>query len=236
MKKGIIFDMDGVLIDAMPFHAEAMRLAIKEETNYEIDKKIIYILEGMPGSKLVKEIFRREKIGESIDDSIAKKISKRKKEIFKEIQNSKAIQGATELLNDLGSCSCLKLLVTGSAKQEIQTILNENIGSDKFDLVITGDDLEEGQGKPDPAPFQIALQRMNLSPSEAIVVENSPLGVEAAAKAGILYIITLNNTPLDISDFGTLIQSKKDEENTILFKNTISASNFLKEWCCKPRL
>jgi HAD superfamily hydrolase (TIGR01509 family) len=235
MKKGIIFDMDGVLIDAMPFHAQAVRLAIKEETNHAIDKKIVYILEGMPGSKLVKEIFKREKIGEDIDDSVAEKISKRKKEIFKEIQNSKPIQGARELLNDLRSCSCLKLLVTGSAKEEIQTILNENIGSDKFDLVITGDDLGKGQGKPDPAPFQIALQRMNLSPSEAIVVENSPLGVEASAKAGIPYIITLNNSPLDISDFGTL-QSKKDEKNSIIFKDTISASNFLKEWCCKPEL
>jgi beta-phosphoglucomutase len=65
------------------------------------------------------------------------------------------MQGARELLNDLRSCSCLKLLVTGSAKQEIQTVLNENIGSDKFDLVITGDDLEGGQGKPDPASFQM---------------------------------------------------------------------------------
>jgi beta-phosphoglucomutase-like phosphatase (HAD superfamily) len=122
--------------------------------------------------------------------------------------------------------------VTGSAKQEIQSILNENIGSDKFDRIITGGDLEDGQGKPDPAPFQIALQRMNLTPVDAIVVENSPLGVEAAAKAGIPYIITLNNTPLDISDFGTL-QSKKDQENSIIFKDTISASKFLKEWCCK---
>jgi len=233
MKKGIIFDMDGVLIDAMPFHAEAMRLAIKEVTDHDIDKKVIYILEGMPGSKLVKEIFRREKISEDVDDTIAKKISKRKKEIFKEIQNSGPIRGARELLDDLRSCNCLKLLVTGSAKQEIQSILNENIGSDKFDLVITGDDLEEGQGKPDPAPFLKALEKMNLSPSETVVVENSPLGVEAAANAGIPYIITLNNTPLDISDFGTLIHSKNDEENSILFKDTISASNFLKEWCCK---
>jgi beta-phosphoglucomutase len=45
--------MDGVLIDAMPFHAEATRRAIKEETHHKIDKKIIYILEG---SKLVRDI------------------------------------------------------------------------------------------------------------------------------------------------------------------------------------
>ena len=51
--KGIIFDMDGVLIDAMPFHAEAMRIAINEETGHNIDKKIVCLLEGMPGPELI---------------------------------------------------------------------------------------------------------------------------------------------------------------------------------------
>ena len=46
-----------------------------------------------------------------------------------------------------------------------------------FDFVISGDELKKGEGKPDPASFQRALQRMNLTPSEAIVVENSPLGI-----------------------------------------------------------
>jgi len=108
MSKGIIFDMDGVLIDAMPFHAEAMRLAIKEETKYDINKKIVYLLEGLPGSKLVKEILKREKTDENLDDNIAERIGKRKKEIFKEIQNSKPVEGARELINDLKNCRCLK--------------------------------------------------------------------------------------------------------------------------------
>jgi beta-phosphoglucomutase len=46
--KGILFDMDGVLIDAMHYHAEAFKIAIKEKINQEIDKKNIFILEGMP--------------------------------------------------------------------------------------------------------------------------------------------------------------------------------------------
>jgi beta-phosphoglucomutase-like phosphatase (HAD superfamily) len=37
--KGILFDMDGVLIDAMPYHVEAFQIAFKEKVNYEIDKK-----------------------------------------------------------------------------------------------------------------------------------------------------------------------------------------------------
>jgi beta-phosphoglucomutase len=233
MKKGIIFDMDGVLIDSMPFHAEAMRIAIKEETNHDIDKKIIYLLEGMPGAELVKEIFKREKIEKSIDDSLAERISKRKKEIFKEIQNSKSIEGARELVNDLRSCSCLKAVVSGSSKQEIEVILDKNIGSKNFDMIITGDELG-GEGKPDPKPFQTALQKMNLKPSDAIVVENSPLGIEAANKASLRYIVTLNNTPLDISsDFKGLIFGGNKNNNTV-FKDTKSASSFLKDWCCKP--
>jgi len=233
MKKGIIFDMDGVLIDSMPFHAEAMRIAIKEETNHDIDKKIIYLLEGMPGAELVKEIFKREKIEKSIDDSLAERISKRKKEIFKEIQNSISIEGARELVNDLRSCSCLKAVVSGSSKQEIEVILDKNIGSKNFDMIITGDELG-GEGKPDPKPFQTALQKMNLKPSEAIVVENSPLGIEAAKQASLRYIVTLNNTPLDISsDFKGLI-SRDNNNNNNVFKDTKSAGSFLKDWCCKP--
>ncbi|MGB6526531.1 MAG: HAD family phosphatase [Candidatus Nitrosopolaris sp.] len=150
MNKGIIFDMDGVLIDAMPFHAEAMRLAIKEETKHDINKKVVYQLEGLPGSKLVKEIFKREKIAENLDDNIAERIGKRKKEIFKERQNSKPMEGVRELISELKGCRCLKAVVSGSSKEEIETVLDENIGSDNFDFVISGDDLKEGQGKPDP--------------------------------------------------------------------------------------
>ena len=228
--KGIIFDMDGVLIDAMPFHAEAMRMAINEETGYAIDKKIVYLLEGMPGPGLVKEIFKRENINKDTGDYLAEKISKRKKELFKQIQKSQAIEGAKELIEDLRYCNCLKAVVSGASKKEIEAILDENIGLKNFNVVIAGDDIEEG--KPHPSPFQTALRRMDLKPSEAIVVENAPLGVEAAIRAGIEYIVTLNNTPLSISsDFkGTI--SIADKERNKIFKDTKSASSFLKEWCC----
>jgi HAD superfamily hydrolase (TIGR01509 family) len=85
-----------------------------------------------------------------------------------------------ELINELKSCRCLKAVVSGSSKEEVESVLDENIGSNNFDFVISGDDLTKGQGKPDPASFQTALQRMNLTRSEAIVVENSPLVIEAA--------------------------------------------------------
>jgi beta-phosphoglucomutase len=94
----------------MPFHAEAMRRAIKERNNgfvgikwfmqqsrnnYEIGKKNIYLLKGMPSSDLVKEVFKREHIDVKIvaDDAMAKQIGSRKEQIFKQIQNAKGIDG-----------------------------------------------------------------------------------------------------------------------------------------------
>lgn len=235
-KKGIIFDMDGVLIDAMPFHAEAMSRAIKERTNHTIDKKNIYLLEGMPGSDLVKEVFKRENIDDKVelDDKMVKQIGSRKEQIFKQIQNAKGIDGARELLDDLTThCGkfCIKAVVSGSAREEVEAILDENIGAKYFDFIITGDDLEKG--KPNPAPFVIALNKMDLATSQVIVVENSPLGVEAANKAGLECIITLNNTPLDIHDDFKGVMSSDPEKFT--FKDMRSASKFLKNWCCNEQ-
>ncbi len=224
--KGIIFDMDGVLIDAMPFHAQAMKIAIKEETNYEIDKKIVYQLEGMPSNNLVKEIFKKYNINKELDQKLVEKISERKKQVFKEIENTRLIDGVLDLIQALNKCNCLKAIVTGAAKKEIELTIDKMIGLKNFDVVISGDDVETG--KPDSTPFVVALKKMNLKSSECIIVENAPLGVEAANKAGIRYILTLNNTPLDISsDFSNLIS-----KGTKIFQDTKSTIDFLSKWCC----
>lgn len=218
--------MDGVLIDAMPFHAEAMKIAIKEETNYEIDKKIVYQLEGMPSNNLVKEIFKKYNINKELDQELIKKISERKKQLFKEIEDTRLIEGVPDLIKMLNECKCLKAIVTGAAKKEIELTIDKMIGLKNFDVVVSGEDVEAG--KPNSDPFVVALQKMNIKSSECIVVENAPLGVEAANKAGIRCILTLNNTPLNIStDFNNIISNE-----TQIFRDTISTTDFLRKWCC----
>jgi len=218
--------MDGVLIDAMPFHAEAMKIAIKEETNYEIDKKIVYQLEGMPSNNLVKEIFKKYNINKELDQELIDKISERKKQIFKEIEDTHLIEGVPDLIKMLNECKCLKAIVTGAAKKEIELTIDKMIGLKNFDVVVSGEDVEAG--KPNSDPFVVALQKMNIKSSECIVVENAPLGLEAANKAGIRCILTLNNTPLDISKDFTNIISKE----TQIFRDTKSSTDFLRKWCC----
>jgi HAD superfamily hydrolase (TIGR01509 family) len=229
-KKGIIFDMDGVLVDAMPFHCKAIQTAAKQEVNIDIAQRDVYLLEGMPGEEMVKELLRHKRYTGKIEqlsdddsdklDSIAHRIHERKKKVFQQINASAPINGARELVY---SISCKKALVSGAAKQEVDSIINNYFGKDVFDVVVSGEDLEEG--KPSPDPFRTALTKMGLTESEAIVVENAPLGVKAANNAKIRCIVTLNNTPLKLSDFEDLIEQES------IFQNTSSAISLLREYC-----
>jgi beta-phosphoglucomutase-like phosphatase (HAD superfamily) len=219
----------------MPFHYEAMKTAIKELTKIHLDKRTFHLLEGMPVAEMALEIFKLK--GYLVDSKniskqeyiqTSEKVAKRKKEIFREMNIiPKPYNGVKELIiNGLSDCS--KAVVSGAAKQEVDTIIEDTFGKDKFDLIINGDEFE-GKGKPDPAPFRVALQRLNVdnntSDNEAIVVENAPLGVKAANNADIPSIVTLNTSPLTIADFKELISEDR------IFKDTISAGKFLRNWC-----
>ncbi len=229
-KKGIIFDMDGVLVDAMPYHCKAIQTAAKQQVNIDVAERDVYLLEGMPGEDMVKELLRQKRYTGNIEelsnddsdklDSLAHQIHERKKKIFQQINASAAINGAKELVSSIG---CKKALVSGAAKQEVDSIIDKYFGRGAFDVVVSGEDLEEG--KPSPDPFRTALIKMGLTESEAIVVENAPLGVKAANNAKIRCIVTLNNTPLKLSDFEGLIGPES------IFMNTSSSISFLKEYC-----
>ncbi|HJU35024.1 MAG TPA: HAD-IA family hydrolase [Nitrososphaera sp.] len=229
-RKGIIFDMDGVLVDAMPFHCEAIQKAARLEADIDVSQRDVYLLEGMPGEDMVRELLKHKKYKGNIQsgsddnasdiDSLAHRIHERKKKIFQQINASRPLEGAKDLLS---SVTCKKALVSGAAKQEVDSIIEKYFGKVAFDVVVSGEDLEEG--KPSPDPFRTALTKMGLRESEAVVVENAPLGIKAANNAGIRCILTLNNTPLEISDFEGLVPHQ------LIFPNTGSAISFLKEYC-----
>jgi HAD superfamily hydrolase (TIGR01509 family) len=214
----------------MPFHCKAIQTAAKQEVNIDVAQRDVYLLEGMPGEDMVKELLRQKRYTGNIeelsnDDSdklnfLAHRIHERKKKVFQQINASAPINGAREVVSNIG---CKKALVSGAAKQEVDSIIDKYFGKDAFDVVVSGEDLEEG--KPSPDPFRTALTKMGLTESDAIVVENAPLGVKAANNAKLKCIVTLNNTPLKLSDFEGLIAQES------IFPNTSSAISFLKEYC-----
>ena len=230
MKKAIIFDMDGVLVNSMPIHYKAMSIALKTITNIDLDQRTFYLLEGMPVAEMALEIFRRKSYGNNKDNlqSIGEKIAQRKKEIFKQMNIiPKPYDHVKEIINKELK-NCLKAIVSGSSKHEVEVIIDKIFGKDKFDVIINGDDFE-GKGKPNPAPFISAIDKLDIqfssSSNNILIVENSPLGVTAANAAHIPSIVILNNSPLEASDFTGIISRDK------IFKNINSVKEYLKKWC-----
>jgi beta-phosphoglucomutase len=215
--RGVIFDLDGVLVDSMPDHYKAWKMAFKEVADIEVDKRMIYLLEGMRGSDLVKKIFEQKNYD---NYSIAEKVNEQKNKIFKNILNPRAFDGVKELIEHL---KCTKAVVSGSAKKDVEVLIDKAFGKNNFDVIITANDID--RGKPDPIAFITALNRMKINAAEAIVVENAPLGVEAANKAGIQCVIVLNNTPLQMKDFKSIINYDR------IFEETKYASKLLESWC-----
>lgn len=219
--------MDGVLVNSMPFHYKAMSIALKEITNIDLDKRTFYLLEGMPVAEMALEILRLNgyRINKCDLQCIGEKIAQRKKMIFKKMNViPKSYDKVKELIdNELNNC--LKAIVSGSSKNEVETIIDKNFGKDKFNVIINGDDFE-GRGKPDPAPFKSAINKLNIkySSNHIIIVENAPLGIMAANAANIPSIVILNNSPLDALDFTGLISTDK------IFKDIKSARDYLINW------
>jgi HAD superfamily hydrolase (TIGR01509 family) len=183
-----------------------------------VDERTVYLLEGMRGTELVQEIFN---ISNYKDFSKIGPVTKRKDQIFRSmIDGIDSYTGTQELVKGL---RCLKGIASGSARYDIESILQRSFRADLFQIVLTADNIEKG--KPDPQAFQLFLQKSRIHRQDVIVVENSPLGVKAALNAGLTVIVVLNNSPLTRNDFTELIPTDS------IFVETKNIMPLLCDWC-----
>jgi beta-phosphoglucomutase len=216
--QAVIFDLDGVLVDSMPLHSLAWVWAFKDVAGIKIDRRIPYILEGMRGAELVEKIFSER----GVDMSHAAAVITEKDRIFKGMGRPEPFEGVREMIRGL---ACAKAVVSGSSRRDVESLLDEIASREHFDVVVTADDIS--RGKPDPLAFVTALDRLHLAPSQAVVVENAPLGGKAANKAGIPCYVVLNNTPLSKSDFAGIVPHDR------ILEKTSSLTGLLKNLCQK---
>lgn len=176
--KAIIFDMDGVLVDSMPYHAEAWQQAFAE-AGISVKKSEIYELEGSNHMQTVDIIFRRA--GRVPTDKDAEELSRRKIEIFNRIEKVMPFEGMKELIAELAPVYRLAV-VSGSNRKTVHGLVNKFFPG-AFRVIITGDDVKKS--KPDPEPYLQAVEKLGVPKEECIVIENAPLGIRSAKSAGL---------------------------------------------------
>jgi len=191
--KAVLFDMDGVLYNSMPYHAESWH-KIMEERGLHLSKEEAYLHEGRTGSGTINIVCQRQ-FGRNATEKEIKEIYKAKTEAFNSFPLALPMEGATDVLTKVKRDGLFPMIVTGSGQASLLGRLNKNFpGVFKSELMVTAFDVK--YGKPNPEPYLMALNKGNLKANEAIVVENAPLGVQAAAAAGI-FTVAVNTGPLD---------------------------------------
>ena len=190
--RAVLFDMDGVLYNSMPYHAKAWHRAMTQ-FGYDLPEDEVYMHEGRTGTSTVNLVSRRQH-GVEVSDERVEEIYKVKSAIFNEFPPAQPMAGALSLLRQLKEQGLKILIVTGSGQRSLLDRLNSDY-PDIFrrELMVTAFDVKHG--KPHPEPYLMGLQKGELRAEECIVVENAPLGVRAAKAAGI-FTIAVNTGPL----------------------------------------
>jgi HAD superfamily hydrolase (TIGR01509 family) len=177
--KGVIFDVDGTLIDSNDEHARAWVDALAE-FGYDVPYERVRPLIGMGGDKVLPLL-----TGLSADDAKAKRIAERREEVFGEryLPRIRPFPGARELLVRLRQ-EGLRLAVASSSKKEMLKRLLSKVGAeDLLEAKTSSDDAENS--KPDPDIVQAALRRLGEPPDRAVMIGDTPYDIEAAARAGL---------------------------------------------------
>lgn len=191
--KSVLFDMDGVLFDSMPYHAEVWHKTMKAH-GLNLSREEAYMHEGRTGAGTINIVCQRQ-LGRDATQEEIESIYLEKSIEFNKHPQAERMPGAWELLQKIKAEGIIPTVVTGSGQASLLDRLEHNFpGMFRQELMVTAFDVK--YGKPNPEPYLMALEKGGLKPNEAIVIENAPLGVEAGHKAGI-FTIAVNTGALN---------------------------------------
>ena len=187
--KAVIFDMDGVLIDSEPAYLE-MNRKMFADFGIEMDDDDYKALVGLPSVPMWAMLKKKYDLKNDISDFLIIE-KKRMLEILDSDIISAPIEGTTELLQTLIENNVKLSVASSSAKENIDFILSKLNLNRFFEFVISGE--EVSNGKPAPDIFLKVSERLNISPVNCYVIEDSTNGIRAAKAAGMHCIGFSNN-------------------------------------------
>ena len=186
-KNTVIFDMDGVIVDSMKYHAIAW-ISVLKKYGLNLTEIDIFKREGMTGLSSIKDIFIEKQVDMPDEDEFTQ-IVLEKNRIFK-TYSINLYPLMEKIISELKKSNITIGLVTGSPRIALNHILSSDFIT-FFDTIITGDDVNKG--KPDPEPYLKAIKNLRVAKEDVIVVENAPMGILSAKRAG-LYCIAIQTT------------------------------------------
>jgi beta-phosphoglucomutase len=203
MIKAIIFDMDGVLIEAKDWHYESLNMALnffgEEISRYDH----LVTFDGLPTKKKLEMM---SQVGE-LPIQLHELINKLKQKFTIEMiyTKCKPIFQHQYALSKLKSDGYKLVVCSNSIRETIRAMMERADLLNYLDFYLSNQDVKKG--KPDPEIYLKAIERLNLSPNECLILEDNENGKNAAKKSGAnlleigtVYDVSYNNIIKKIND------------------------------------
>jgi len=172
-RPGILFDVDGTLVDSNYLHTLAWSRAFAEIGEWA-PMNAIHRLVGMGGDRLAPEVLGHDSPGAADGHS---------RHYAELLGETRAFPGAADLLRRAHGAGLVVVLATSAPREELDASRQAIDADDGIDAVTTKDDVESS--KPAPDIFQAALEAGGVDPARALVVGDSVWDVRAARAAGL---------------------------------------------------
>lgn len=174
---GVIFDMDGVLVDSAEAHFQSWQ-RLGRQQGVQLTQEQFSATFGRQNRDIIPLLF-----GE-VSEPALREMADRKERIYRDLvrANPPIVEGAIDLVVSLHEAGAQLAVGSSGPRANIDLILEAMGVQDQVRVVVSSDDVS--RGKPDPQVFSMACNRLGLPSRHCVVIEDAPSGVEAARAAG----------------------------------------------------
>jgi HAD superfamily hydrolase (TIGR01509 family) len=187
---GIVWDMDGVLVDSGDAHYLAWKETFSEIGN-EFTLEMFQETFGMNNAGILKKL-----CGDAATNDFIARVGDRKEILFRDMMkgNVKILSGVMHWLNRFSELGAKQAIASSAPPENISALLAE-VRVEKFlDAIVSGFDMP---GKPNPDVFLAAAKEIRIDPQNCVVIEDAVAGVEGAKRAGMKCIAVTTTNPRD---------------------------------------
>jgi beta-phosphoglucomutase len=186
MFEGMIFDMDGVIVDSHPIHIRAWKRLFCSLSKPVSDDELEFILDGHRREQIL-----RHYLGDVSSDKL-QEYGVAKDKLFREEANGlQTVPGLVSFLTTLEQSRIKKAVATSARRERAEFLLTQLGIVQHFATIVAADDLAED--KPDPHIFRLAGKRLGIDPANLLVAEDAISGVKAAKAAGMRCLAVTRN-------------------------------------------
>lgn len=215
--EGVLFDLDGTLLDSMTWHIKAWQIILAEK-GVAIEDEFLYLNEGaIEATHLLRAIEGR---GLDPDPEILKTLLRLQSDLFNRKYAARVapFPDTLKTLDRLGRAGLDLGLVTSSSSGVVEKVLGSEIRS-RFSAIVTGD--EVARGKPHPEPYLTGMKKLGLTPERCLAVENAPAGINSAKAAGLTCVaLTTTLDPRHLVQADQIFTSLSHFADRLLFTTT----------------